>query len=97
MKMYKCIKCNKEFKYESKLLEHNKRKNPCNANKKNLECKYCNVTFNCQYDKNKHEKTNKLINNCNNNSKNKVMDIENIVNKYETEIEYYKNKIKELE
>ena len=25
--MYKCLKCNKEFKYESKLNEHNNRKN----------------------------------------------------------------------
>ena len=95
-KMFKCIKCNKEFKYESKLLEHNKRKSPCDFNKNDLECKYCKIKFTCLYNQKMHEKTNKHINNCNNNSKNKVMDIENIVNKYESEIQYYKNNIKEL-
>lgn len=29
---YKCIKCNKEFKYESKLNEHKNRKIPSNDN-----------------------------------------------------------------
>ena len=58
--MYKCIKCNKEFKYESKLLEHKKRKKPCNK-KENLECLACNIKFTCLYNKQKHEKTKKHI------------------------------------
>jgi transposase-like protein len=43
--MYKCNKCNKEFKYESKLNEHSKRKIPCNAVKKEYKCELCNVNF----------------------------------------------------
>lgn len=34
--MYKCLKCNKEFKFESELNRHKNRKNPCNNQKKNI-------------------------------------------------------------
>lgn len=57
--MYKCIKCNKEFKYESKLNEHKKRKIPCNKDKKNLNCKLCNSHFKYESDYIRHEKTKK--------------------------------------
>ncbi len=32
--MYKCINCNKEFKYESEFIRHKDRKISCNASKK---------------------------------------------------------------
>ena len=57
--MYKCFKCNKEFKYESKLNEHKNRKIPCDSPKKEYKCKICNVNFKCPYDQNKHEQTKK--------------------------------------
>ena len=58
--MYKCIKCNKEFKYESQFSRHKNRKNPCNK-KKEYNCNVCNVQFKCPYDKLRHEKTKKHI------------------------------------
>ena len=60
---YKCIKCNKEFKYESKLIEHQNRKIPCNKPKEELHCNLCNVKFNRPADKRRHEKTQKHIKN----------------------------------
>ena len=59
--MYKCIKCNKEFKYESKLIEHKNRKKPCDHAKPELECNICNLNFNCNAEKIRHEKTKKHI------------------------------------
>ena len=59
--MYKCINCNKEFKYESKLNEHKNRKIPCNKIKEELKCTLCNVKFNRPADKRRHEKTNKHL------------------------------------
>lgn len=61
--MYKCLKCNKEFKYESKLNEHNNRKIPCNEIKKEYKCDICNINFVRPSHKIKHEKTKKHINN----------------------------------
>jgi len=63
--MYKCIKCNKEFKYESELKKHQSRKNPCNKEKSNLRCELCNVNFKWPADQARHEKTKKHINNYN--------------------------------
>ena len=34
--MYKCLKCNKEFNYESELIRHKNRKISCNSPKKKL-------------------------------------------------------------
>ena len=62
--MFKCVKCNKEFKYESDLNRHKNRKTPCNK-KEELKCNYCNVSFTCPYNKSIHEKTKKHINNYN--------------------------------
>ena len=68
--MYKCIKCNKEFKYESKLNEHKNRKILCNLPKREYKCDICKLTFTCPYNKNKHENTQKHIKNVNNNLEN---------------------------
>lgn len=57
--MYKCLNCNKEFKYESELNRHNNRKVPCNTPKKEYKCNICKLHFKCPYDQNKHEKTKK--------------------------------------
>jgi len=62
---YKCLKCNKEFKYESKLKEHQNRKIPCDTPKENLNCNLCHVKFNRPADKRRHEKTKKHITNVN--------------------------------
>ena len=61
---YKCLKCNKEFKFESKLNEHKNRKKPCDK-KEELKCNYCNISFTCPYNKTIHEKTQKHIKNVN--------------------------------
>ena len=63
--MYKCINCNKEFKYESEFNRHNNKIIKCNSIKKEYKCEICNVEFKCPYDKNKHEKTKKHIANIN--------------------------------
>ena len=63
--MYTCNKCNKEFNFESKLKEHKDRKTPCNQTKEELECKSCNLKFTKLFNKKKHEKTIKHINNYN--------------------------------
>ena len=68
--MYKCQKCNKEFKHESKLNEHKNRKTPCNANKPNLDCELCKVHFKCKTEKDRHEKTKKHIINIQNSTVN---------------------------
>jgi hypothetical protein len=59
--MYKCNKCHKEFKYESKLNEHNNRKKSCINN--NYNCNICKSDFKYQSDYLRHEKTKKHINN----------------------------------
>ncbi len=85
---YKCIKCNKEFKYESKLNEHKNRKIPCNKIKNNLKCELCNVFFRWDTEKRRHEKTQKHIKNVNNYTINgdhahigdNINNIQNIIN-----------------
>ena len=57
--MFKCFKCNKEFKYESKLNEHKNRKTECNKIKNKLKCDICNVDFQRPAEQNRHEKTKK--------------------------------------
>ncbi len=85
--IYSCPKCNKQFKYKSKLNEHLNIKTPCNKQKEDLKCDLCNITFDRQYHKNKHEKTQKHIlkyninNSTINNSFNKtIFNIKNIIN-----------------
>ena len=59
--MYKCLKCNKEFKYESEFSRHKNRKKSCELPKKKYNCNICNIKFKCSFDKNKHEQTKKHI------------------------------------
>ena len=61
--MYKCHKCNKEFKYESKLNEHKNRKIACDAPKKEYKCECCRVKFISPAEQRRHENTKKHINN----------------------------------
>ena len=63
--MYKCKKCNKEFKYESEYLRHTSRKIPCNKAKEELKCDICNINFVRPSHKKIHEKTKKHITNYN--------------------------------
>jgi hypothetical protein len=80
--MYKCQKCNKEFKHESKLNEHKNRKTPCNANKPNLDCELCKVHFKCKTEKDRHENTKKHIINIQNSTVNNSFNhsFNNIIN-----------------
>jgi len=63
--MYKCNKCNKEFKFQSDLIKHQNRKTPCNKEKIDLKCNLCNVNFKWPAEKVRHEKTKKHITNYN--------------------------------
>ncbi len=94
--MYKCINCNKEFKYESELSRHKNRKIPCNNPKKEYKCEICNINFVRPSHKIIHEKTNKHIkniqiygnqnqignNNINNNSFNNIIQLTLNVNSF---------------
>ena len=67
--MFRCSLCNKKFKYESKLNEHNNRKNSCIEPKKEYKCNLCNVKFISPAQQVIHENTKKHIefyNNANN-------------------------------
>lgn len=79
---YKCSKCNKEFKYESKLTEHKNRKIPCNKEKEELKCKLCNINFSRPAHKIIHEKTKKHINAINNINQSNVNGDNNINNSF---------------
>ena len=57
--MYKCFKCNKEFKYESKLNIHINKKNQCNKPKEDYKCKLCDRNFKYESDYLRHENTKK--------------------------------------
>lgn len=80
--MYKCLKCNKDFKYESKLKEHKKRKIPCDQQKKILKCELCNVNFSRPSHKIIHENTIKHINAVNNINQSNVNGDNNINNSF---------------
>lgn len=54
-----CSKCDKEFKYQSRLNEHLNIKNSCDKPKEDLKCELCNITFDRKLHKYKHIKTNK--------------------------------------
>jgi hypothetical protein len=84
---FTCLDCKKEFKYESKLIEHKKRKIPCNKVKEDLKCDICNINFVRPSHKKIHENTKKHINNIQihingnqNNVNNHIGDINNIIN-----------------
>lgn len=83
-----CVKCNKEFKYQSDLNKHLNRKIPCNAEKKEYKCDLCNVKFKWPAEQERHEKTKKHITNFNIHTLNMngdhahVGDVNNIENNY---------------
>jgi hypothetical protein len=56
--MYKCLKCNKEFQYESEFIRHKNRKKDCNI-KKNYNCNICKKEFKYESKLQEHEKTKK--------------------------------------
>jgi hypothetical protein len=56
--MYKCIKCNKEFNYESDFIRHKNRKTDCNKNN-SYDCNICNKNFKYESKLHEHEKTKK--------------------------------------
>ncbi len=99
--MYKCIKCNKEFNYESKLNEHKNRKISCDKSKDDLKCELCNVLFRWNTEKKRHEKTNKHIQNISNIKIENISNLKSInyeekYNKLLIEISSLKNKNDEL-
>jgi len=63
--MFKCIKCNKSFKFKSHLEHHINNKTPCNKVKEELSCIACNINFKCNAEQLRHEKSKKHINNYN--------------------------------
>lgn len=77
---FTCLDCKKEFKYESKLIEHKKRKIPCNKVKEDLKCDICNINFVRPSHKKIHEKTKKHIKYCKKNN-NRVDNVND--NKYD--------------
>ena len=102
--MFICNNCNKEFDFESEYNRHKNRKTPCEQIKDELECKSCNLKFTRLFNKKKHEKTSKHIQNTikyNKELKNKIIDNEiNKIQKLELEIQNLKNennRLKELD
>jgi hypothetical protein len=77
--MYKCLKCNKEFQYESKYIIHKNRKTECSKNK-NFNCNIRNKEFQYESKLQEHEKTKKHIINMNNYTINDNNNLENISN-----------------
>jgi len=71
--MYKCLKCNKEFNYESEFIRHKNRKKDCNK-QNNYNCNICKKEFNYESKLQEHKKTKKHIKNISN------IKIENISN-----------------
>jgi hypothetical protein len=78
--MYKCFKCNKEFKYESKLNEHKNRKVSCDTPKKEYKCNLCSVKFISLAQQKIHENTKKHINNITINGDNNIIGNNNSIN-----------------
>lgn len=63
--MYKCLKCNKEFKFESEYKRYQDKKISCDKLKDEHKCIICNVNFNWPAEQRRHEKTEKHIKNYN--------------------------------
>jgi hypothetical protein len=63
--MYRCLKCKKEFKFDSELNRHKNRKTDCNKND-NFNCNICKSDFKFKSDYLRHKKTKKHIINVNN-------------------------------
>jgi hypothetical protein len=84
--MYKCSKCDKEFKYESDYNRHNKRKTACIKINDNFKCELCKLNFKFQSKLQTHEKTKNHIfniqNSTINNSFNNVINLTLNVNSF---------------
>jgi hypothetical protein len=100
--MYKCIKCNKQFRYESDFIRHKNRKTACNVIKQNLDCELCKVKFKCKAEKIRHEQTkkhifnikNSTINNSFNHSFNNIINLTLNVNSFKnTDTSHIRNAI----
>ena len=78
--MFTCNKCNKQFKYKSKLDEHMDRKIPCNVPKKEYKCEVCNINFVRPSHKEIHERTKKHIANISINGNNNIVGDNNMLN-----------------
>lgn len=63
---FTCLKCNKTFKFDSKLKEHLNRKIPCNEPKNIFKCELCNLNFKYESEFKRHENTKKHIINIHN-------------------------------
>ena len=86
--MLKCLKCKKEFQYESEYIRHQNKKKDCSPNQ-DYKCEYCKKEFKYASKLLEHEKTKKHILNYNihiNGNQNQIGnnnhigDINNIIN-----------------
>ena len=63
--MFKCQKCQKEFRFKSKLEEHNNNKKACDTPVETYDCNICESKFKHKSLLERHEKSKKHINNYN--------------------------------
>lgn len=63
--IFTCNKCNKEFKYKSKLDEHHNRKGPCVKKNESYDCELCKSTFQYKSHLDIHKQSKKHIDNYN--------------------------------
>ena len=103
--MFKCLKCNKEFKYDSEYNRHKNRKISCNESKKEYKCEICKIEFVRPSHQKAHDKTKKHIKNINifnqeniNGDKinNLKIEYEKKINDLENENKKLKNKLYDL-
>jgi hypothetical protein len=88
--MFKCNKCNKEFKYDSDYKRHQNRKKSCDEPKKTYDCEVCKLKINYLSKFQEHEKTkkhlinieNSTVNNSFNNSFNHIINLTLNVNSF---------------
>ena len=98
MVVHQCPNCNQIFTRKSILMDHYRRKTPCDKNKKQkkIKCKYCNKLYARKDSLERHIKTihasieidnksvnvNKTVNVNNNNNSNIVVGDNNVINQY---------------
>lgn len=97
--MYKYLKCEKGFKFESDYNRHINRKTNCNK-KKDYTCDLCKLQFKCPYDQKRHENTEKHINKFNKITNNeKILNLDNNeleIERLQIAIENYKLETEQL-